>query len=293
MKLTILVGPAGSGKSTYSKQFPNLVRISQDDQGKQLHYRLFAQAVATGADIIVDRMNFSVMQREKYIKPAREAGYLVNIVEFRMSRYRCLDRCLKRIHNEGHPTIQNEHNASQAVNTFFKSYEKPTELEYDLYTVIEDDCDGMIKSKPKAIVCDLDGTLCNIDHRLQFVKGEGKKDWKAFFDGISGDSVNVWCKEILKAFDLKDYEIVLCSGRPDNYRASTSYWLHENEIPYDSLYMRERNDFRRDDIVKEILYLFEIKPYYDVLFVVDDRMQVVEKWRELGLICLQCHPGEF
>jgi hypothetical protein len=30
-----------------------------------------------------------------------------------------------------------------------------------------------------------------------------------------------------------------------------------------------------------------------VLFVVEDRNRVVEMWREEGLVCLQCAPGEF
>jgi hypothetical protein len=30
-----------------------------------------------------------------------------------------------------------------------------------------------------------------------------------------------------------------------------------------------------------------------VLIVVEDRNRVVQMWREEGLVCLQCAPGEF
>ena len=42
----------------------------------------------------------------------------------------------------------------------------------------------------KAIIIDLDGTLSDISHRAHHVRGEGKKNWKAFFEGIPGDKVN-------------------------------------------------------------------------------------------------------
>ena len=38
-------------------------------------------------------------------------------------------------------------------------------------------------------ICDIDGTLMNIDHRRHFVEGD-KKDWKSFEDNIKYDTVN-------------------------------------------------------------------------------------------------------
>lgn len=36
-----------------------------------------------------------------------------------------------------------------------------------------------------------------------------------------------------------------------------------------------------------------IKDKYDVLFAIDDRSSVVDMWRDLGLVCLQCAEGAF
>lgn len=57
--------------------------------------------------------------------------------------------------------------------------------------------------------------------------------------------------------------------------------------------MRPRNDYRRDDIVKEIILDFEILTRYTPIFMIDDRTQVVEMWRRRGFVCLQCAKGNF
>ena len=36
-----------------------------------------------------------------------------------------------------------------------------------------------------------------------------------------------------------------------------------------------------------------IRDLYDIEFVLDDRNQVVEMWRSLGLKCLQVQEGDF
>ena len=41
------------------------------------------------------------------------------------------------------------------------------------------------------------------------------------------------------------------------------------------------------------LYEQHVKDHYDVLCVFDDRNQVVDMWREIGLKCLQVQPGDF
>jgi octaprenyl-diphosphate synthase len=45
--------------------------------------------------------------------------------------------------------------------------------------------------------------------------------------------------------------------------------------------------------IKEEIYHLKIEKDAQVLFVIDDRKSVVERWRKLGLTCLQCAPGDF
>jgi hypothetical protein len=146
--------------------------------------------------------------------------------------------------------------------------------------------------KQNAIIVDLDGTLCNIDHRQHHIK---RGDWDAFYAGIPDDVPNEWCATILWLlfFSELDHRILIVSGRPEQYRILSMQWLEKQGIPYEDVFMRKARDNRHDEIVKEEIYHEHIEPHYNVLFVLDDRTRVVEMWRRLGLVCLQCAKGNF
>lgn len=292
-EIILLCGPPGSGKSTYAKAYEQrfedfYYRISQDDQGKEGHWNAFLPILVTGNNVIIDRMGFSKAQRDRYLEPARKAGYSTKIVVFHVPSAVCRERAVARIGN--HPTILTEKDADKAINFFFSKYERVEDNEAD--EVVRLGWDG---PKKDAIICDLDGTLCNIDHRLHHVKGPGKKNWKAFCDEIPNDSVNKWCHSILWNYMFGcHYEIVYCSGRSDEYRKITEEWLDKHiQLDYDGLYMRRRNDSRADYIAKEIILDFELLTRYNILFAIDDRQQVVDLWRRRGLVALQCSKGDF
>ena len=285
-ELLILVGPPGCGKSTRAKYYieDGVVRVNQDEQGKQGHMDIFESSLLQKFDIVVDRMNFNKEQRKRYIEPAKAAGYNVIIEVMHESYETCLSRCKFR---ENHETIKTTEDAKKALDFFFKNYERPTVGEADLTFFIYPS-----GPKPSAIICDLDGTLCNIDHRLHWVRNEGKKNWPMFFAGIKDDSVNTWCKDILQRCS-DEHEIILCSGRGDELKESTIDWLSKHGIRYDKLLMRKAGDHRTDYIVKEIILDFEILTRYTPYFMIDDRQQVVDMWRKRGFTCLQCAKGDF
>ncbi len=168
---------------------------------------------------------------------------------------------------------------------FFSKYEKPTldeadEVEFKYPTQ---------PIKVSVIVSDIDNTLSDSNHRQSILDNNGgKKNWKGFFDAMDKDPVNLWCKEILKSLK-NDNHIVLCSGRPDDYRSVTEKWLKDNNIYYDELFMRARNDSRPDTIIKEQILDFEIKTRYEnIKFWIDDRKCVIDKIRENGILVLDC-----
>jgi FMN phosphatase YigB (HAD superfamily) len=154
---------------------------------------------------------------------------------------------------------------------------------------------GMIERKP-AIIVDLDGTLCDTSHRQHFME-QKPKDWKSFYEGIPGDKPNDWCLEIIKRF-CGTHQILFVSGRPEDYRHETDFWLHEHLPVIDGLrsielFMRKSGDFRSDHIIKTEIYNNFIADNWVVSFAIDDRQQVVDMWRALGLTCLQCAKGDF
>jgi hypothetical protein len=155
------------------------------------------------------------------------------------------------------------------------------------------------------IICDLDGTLCDITHRLIHVKPKTKKDWGAFFDGVLDDVVNEPVLRVLQEMTLGNCgcsygerrEIIFCSGRPERCRADTVEWLRRAEEdrfhPENyKLYMREDGDYRSDVIVKQEILDAHIDKDR-VLFVLDDRQSVVDMWRRNGLTCFQVAEGNF
>lgn len=297
-EILILCGPPGSGKSTLRRLYPKHVAINQDELGKEGHLNAFNDASEAHHDILIDRMNFSKQQRERYLKPAKEVGYKTKIIVLHEN----YDTCLKRMKlRENHPTIKDEETSKKVLNFFFSKYERVEDNEADI--VERKWPEG---NKPLAVICDLDGTLCNIDHRLHYVRREGKKDWKSFFENLKDDTVNDWCKDILSNFYRNAIDIVLCSGRTDNYRNLTQswlekhgifynnlFWLEKHRIFYNNLFMRYDRDFRQDYIAKEILLDFEILSRYQPYFFIDDRCQVVEMYRKRGFTVLQCAPGNF
>lgn len=136
---------------------------------------------------------------------------------------------------------------------------------------------------PKAIICDLDGTLSLIHNRSPF---DGSK--------CEQDLPNAPIVSLVKNYQKLGYKILLLSGRDGRYQEETERWLHKYEVIYDALWMRQPKDNRKDAIIKEEIYRREIENKYFVEFILDDRNQVVDLWRkELKLPCLQVFYGDF
>src|SRR5271165_4280718 len=171
-QLIVMVGPCGSGKSTLSKKYmeQGYTYINQDSQGRE-HLTIFDVAVMDGQNIIVDRMGFTRQQRERYLRVAKDNDYTTEIIVLHENYETCLKRMLAR---QGHETIKDEKSARSALDMFFSKYERAEDHEADKVTRIWPE-----GPKQLAIWSDLDGTLCDCNHRRAFVRkapGE-KKDW--------------------------------------------------------------------------------------------------------------------
>lgn len=144
----------------------------------------------------------------------------------------------------------------------------------------------------QSIIVDLDGTLCDIEHRVHHVQ-QSSKNWSAFHNGLVDDKINPWCEKLIRAMADHEYQIILLTGRGEEFRDQTLDWLKRHHIAFEHLFMRPKADRRSDYVIKREIYETRIRDYYDVLFVVEDRASVVKMWREIGLVALQCDWGNF
>jgi len=137
-----------------------------------------------------------------------------------------------------------------------------------------------MRKKTRALIVDLDGTLAIF---------EGVRNGLDFSD-VTKDKVNEVVKEVLimyKKYDKKR-KIIVISGRPNNknvYQQSL-FWLKKNKIPFDELFLVDREGLP-DAENKKFFYQTKIKDKYQIDFVLEDRNSVVKMWREIGLVCFQ------
>lgn len=140
----------------------------------------------------------------------------------------------------------------------------------------------------RAVLGDLDGTLALLrdgpETRSPF-------DWHRVGEDVPNPPVaELW--QLLA--ESGRYQMLLLSGRDGVCRPETEMWLAAQHIPYHDLLMRPPGDNRKDAVVKRELYDKHIAGRFEVVFVLDDRDQMVKMWREeLGLPCFQVAYGNF
>ena len=150
----------------------------------------------------------------------------------------------------------------------------------------------MPKTRPTVIV-DIDGTLADVAHRRHYVQSK-KRDWRAFNAGMRDDTPNAPVVMLYRTlWDSGDYDLVLLTGRNEEFRKVTLDWLKSHDIPHGDLYMRADRDNRADHVVKEEMLDRLLEEGRRIAFTIDDRAQVVAMWRRRGIACFQCDVGDF
>lgn len=141
---------------------------------------------------------------------------------------------------------------------------------------------------------DLDGTLCNFEHRRHLIE-TSPKQWDHFHSLMCNDKPNYSVASVVALHLQFGYQVFFVTGRFQSYRDVTNSWIDEHlycfgQIP---ILMRDDGDHRPDDEVKEEIYHAFIEPSFDVKLVLDDRDHVVKMWRRLGLECWQVARGDY
>ncbi len=129
MKVVILIGLPGSGKSTFAKKFfPGYAYINQDTLGDRAAcLKAMTDALEKKQDIVVDRCNVNKSQRKYWIDLA--LGYSVDdLIAVSLDVHE--EECIARVNSRReHPNMNFEMPLSKVreiVYNFNKSFEQPT-----------------------------------------------------------------------------------------------------------------------------------------------------------------------
>lgn len=316
IKVEMLVGIPGSGKSTYAKQIiakdpSNWARINNDDLRAMLNGSVWSadyekmitdarnylirDALKRGKNVIVDNLNLNRRHFDDVCKIAKSINS--DIMVYEKAFYIELDEALERnSKREGAARVPDDvvkkwwKESGGKQFKFFKGRVETFKERNGSGSGIE--APPHNPALPTAVLCDLDGTLALIHNRSPYDAS----------DCDIKDLPNIPVIETVKAMDAAGYKIIFCSGREDKYRPETVRFIEKHvkqlsmgeewDVEY-QLFMRKTGDMRKDSIIKEEIYSNEIENKYNVLMILDDRDQVVEFWRSKGLTCFQVAPGNF
>jgi len=157
--------------------------------------------------------------------------------------------------------------------------------------------------KRQLYICDIDGTVADLVHRLHHIEGDNP-NWNSFYEECDGDTPIMEVISIIRALLAVGNEIWFFTGRQDrgDVRQKTLDWLnlwvvgghYTREELENRVVMRPDKDTRADDVVKlEMLNNMLTEDRQRLVAVFDDRQRVVDMWRENGVRCLQVAPGNF
>ena len=138
----------------------------------------------------------------------------------------------------------------------------------------------MNDQKKNIVICDIDGTVANNDHRQHFL--EGKKDWDGFFSNLINDKPIHQIINKVKDLESQGNKIAFLTGRPERYRAETKRWLDIYFSFEYLLLMRKDNDRRDKQKIK--LEIFENNFTTDQITICfENDLGLIELWKKIKL----------
>ena len=300
-EIKILIGATGSGKTTFAKYWirtePNWMRVCRDDF-RLMHFNhanltfeeenrisdmidgSIKALIDKGVNVLIDATHCKAEYINGYIKKYNDKAtisFQVFDVNLNELKFRCKDRFEKTGKYIPVSVIEKYYKQLQHLKVSFDFSTRRVIPALENIIMIQN------PNLPKAIICDLDGTLALMNGRNPF--DASKCDEDLLNEPVANTLIN---------YKKLKYSIILLSGREEKFREPTLRFLTKHSIDFDSLLMRKTSDSRKDAIIKKEIFDAEIRDKYFVEFVLDDRNQVVDMWRnELQLTCFQVYYGNF
>ncbi len=295
-KILILVGCPCSGKSTFAEyysKFNDVLRVNRDEMRQMLQFKMQLEpedeamlsrmmeamvetALQRGRNVIIDNTN----TRKEFLQQLIQKFTHLADIEFKI-----LDVPLEELFRRN--ALRPRKVPANVIRGMYENLQKLKE-NFDFSPILRAGTATnntiIIQNEalPKAILCDLDGTLAKANGRNMFRPSE-----EEMFDDTLIEAVAI----ALKGF-AATHKIIFLSGREDLFFEVTKRWIIEKAGITDfDLLMRKENDSRKDSIVKEEIVREKILANYYISGVFDDRMQVCRMWYEKGLFCFNVNQG--
>lgn len=268
-KLTINRGFPGSGKSTATLKLldKHTVCVNRDylrmmtggkwwpaneDLVTDIQMAAIEAANKRGLNVIVD----DTFLRDKWVSRMQELAnklgmeFAVNNSFMEVSLATCIKRDAARERSVGKDVIE------RMYYDYWAQYPTPPNT-----------------GDKVCVICDIDGTLAHKQPAASWYERDYMED--------TSDPAVIYMLSLIAS---NQTNIIIVSGRDEQYRSITQEWLARERVPYDKLFMRPDSDKGPDYITKKNIYKEHIQGKYEVLFVIDDRPSVIRMWRaELGL----------
>jgi len=305
-ELIILVGISGSGKSTWSqkewKSNPTKTVIVNRDKIRELLFgfteaqmvnyyqredlnklenqvtkyqdELISFSLRNGKKVIVDNTHL----KQSYLNEYAKYDYPKKFILFNTPNHVALERDKNRNRRVGASIIEKQlKQLNSLLGKDFSFGEGIFEVDFDLKS--ENKTIVQCTMLPKAIICDIDGCLAQMTDRNPY-------DWNRVYE----DKVQEHIKNIVNFHFENGYEVFIFTGRDGSCYGLTKEWLEDNGVKFHHLYSRKEKDQRKDSVIKEELFREHVMNKYYVELVIDDRMQVIRMWNDLGLTVLSNNP---
>ena len=301
-----MVGPSGSGKSTrakylrdkYINERQDCIIISRDkiremifgyteaqmsdyynsrtslagDEKLVTHtqHTLVNTYLKKGYVVIVDNTHLEM----QYITKLQAYGVKVQLVVMEdVEKVDCVIRDEDRVRRVGKKIIDQQWEKFKKLKKFINDGDLKGWMGHYI---------SQSESNPHAVIFDIDGTLAHMN---------GKRH--AFeWEKVGLDDVDIQVREALWAHQKAGKKIIICTGRDYQCREETMNWLSMNDITYDEIFFRPERSYDPDWKVKESMWHQITKSYY-ISACYDDRDQVVDHARRLGLKVYQVAEGDF
>lgn len=274
-KCIFMKGIPWSWKSTYAKWLW-IARFNRDDvrietwEKEQVIEWMEKQFMVdnVGQDIVIDNTHMNPNSLNQKIEFAQSLWYITEVVDMRNMF-----------------TTKEDYLAASLHRNKWRDVIVPESVIYEMYL---SEYQARLPYKSKIIICDIDWTVAEIEHRLHYIKWD-IKDHDSFYDNVWGDTPILPVIDTINQLAL-EHTIIMVSGRRNQCYWETKKWLEKYWVHYDYILMRNSWDYRKDTEVKKSFY-DKCLSKNDIFAVFDDRKAVVDMRRSLWLYVFDCNQS--